>query len=242
MAGSASNELVLARPVATPTPGPVSYTFDDIVNPDVSGPYYVRMETFLTEDATGPDTDYGGLAYSINDAVQISTTVPPFLLFCTGLTITNFDCNTATGDYINFGDLSTSSAKTGASQMVIATNAKFGYSLTINGTTMLSGTNAIPALSASDVSRPGTGQFGVNLRKNTDPSVGQNPAGPGAATVSANYNTPNRYRFVSGEQIASSVTSSDYRKFTVAYLINVPHGQTPGIYVSTIGYICVATF
>jgi hypothetical protein len=240
--GTAANEIILTRTAATPVPGPVTYTFDGIVNPSAAGPYYVRIETFLTEDATGADTDFGGLAYSINNELQISTTVPPFLLFCSGVTISGTDCNTASGDYINFGELSSNTARSGSTQMVIATNAMFGYSLTINGTTMLSGTNVIPALAANDVSRPGTGQFGVNLRNNSDPNIGADPSGIGSGVVTANYSIPNRYRFVSGEQIATSSTTDAYRKYTVSYVVNVAKGQAPGIYVSTITYICLATF
>jgi hypothetical protein len=126
--------------------------------------------------------------------------------------------------------------------MVLATNANGGYVLTVNGTTMLSGVNSIPALTANDVSRPGTSQFGMNLRKNTDPNVGADPTGSGVATISPNYAIQNRYRFVSGEQIASSTTSDNYRKYTVTYLVNIANGQAPGIYVSTLTYVALATF
>lgn len=241
-AGQPNNQIVLTRTASTPVAGPVSYTFDNVINPDAEGSYYVRLQTFTSEDASGSANDYGGLAYSINNAVSITTTVPPFLLLCTGVTITGTDCTTASGEYINFGELSSNVARTASTQMVIATNAMFGYSLSINGTTMLSGNNTIPALTANDVSRPGTNQFGVNLRSNTDPSIGSNPSGSGVATVSANYNITNRFRFVSGEQIASSATSDAYRKYTASYLVNIAKGQAPGIYVSTITYICTATF
>jgi hypothetical protein len=242
MTGQPSHIIVLTRTAATPTPGPVSYTFDNLINPDADGSYYVRLQTFASEDASGPTTDMGGLAYTINSAVQITSTVPPFLLFCMGVTIAGTDCATASGDYVNFGELSSNTARTGSTQMVAATNAMFGYSLSINGTTMLSGTNVIPALVSNDVSRPGTSQFGVNLRNNSTPDVGLNPSGSGGASVAANYNVPNRFRFVSGEQIASSSTSDEYRKYTVSYLVNVAKNHAPGIYVSTITYLCTATF
>lgn len=242
MNGTPANVIVLTRAAAAPTPGPVSYSFDDIANPSDIGSYYVRVQTFMTEDATGPDTDYGGLAYAIAAGVQLTTTVPPFLLFCSGITISGTDCSTATGNYINFGELSANAARTGSTQMVVATNAKDGYTLQMNGTTMLSGTNSIPALTAKDVSRPGTSQFGVNLRNNADPDAGANPSGSGSGTVRAAYNTPNRYRFVPGDIVASSPEPDEYRKYTVTYLVNIANDQTPGIYVSTISYIALASF
>ena len=240
--GTDPNVLVLTRTAVAPTPGPVQYDFDNIVNPSTAGSYYVRVQTFQTEDASGADTDYGGLAFAINTNVQVKTIVPPFLLFCSGVTISGTDCSTASGNYINFGELSSNVAKTGSTQMVVATNAKDGYTVQMNGTTMLAGNKTIPALVADDVSRPGTSQFGVNLRRNADPSVGANPSGPGSGTATADYAIANRYRFVSGEHIASASAPDLYRKYTITYLVNVAKDQPPGIYTSTVTYICLASF
>lgn len=239
---STANQIILTRPTQVPIPGTVTYEMDNITTPTTSGAYFLRIETFATEDATGLGTDFGGLALSSSDIVNINTTVPPYLLFCMGVTITGTDCDTASGSYLNFGELSANSARTGTTQMVVATNAADGYVIVLNGTTMLSGTNAIAALVANDVSRPGTSQFGINLRNNSDPSVGSNVTGGGTGTPTANYNIVNRYRFVPGEQIASAATADAYRKYTVSYIVNVPNGQAPGIYVSTITYITTATF
>lgn len=240
--GTDPNVLVLTRTAAAPTPGAVQYSFDNIINPSNDGSYYVRVQTFQTEDASGTDTDYGGLAFAITTGVQVQTTVPPYLLFCNGITISGTDCSTASGSYINFGELSSNVARTGSTQMVVATNARDGYTVQMNGTTMLSGTKSIPGLSADDVSRPGTSQFGVNLRRNVDPNTGANPSGPGGGSVTPDYAIPNRYRFVSGEHVASASAPDLYRKYTVTYLVNVAKDQPPGIYTSTITYICLASF
>ena len=237
-----ANVLVLTRiPFAT---GPVQsrYVLDGVVNPNTNGSYYARIETFVSTDASGAHTDYGGVAFSINDGLSITTTVPPYLLFCTGVEITGLDCGTASGDYINFGELSSTSSKTSEGQIVLASNAGNGLGVWVDGNTMTSGTNVVPALSANDVSRPGTSQFGINLVANSTPSVGQNPSGPGTSTPTANYSIPNRYRFVSGEQIIGTNDVTDLRKFTVSYLVNVAKDQSPGIYVTTLSYICLANF
>ncbi len=241
-AGTNANTIVIGRTPAIASIGMSTYDFSDIVNPASSGTYFVRVETFGSNNATGPHVDYGGLAFAMTEQVTISAEVPPFLLFCNGVTITGFDCTTATGDYINFGEFSTSSPRTGTTQMLLATNADGGYSVTVQGTTMLSGVNSIPALNVNDVSRPGTSQFGINLRNNSDPNVGSDVAGPGVASPRPNYAIQNRYRFVSGEQIAFSTTSDDYRKYTVTYLVNIANGQPAGIYVSTLTYTALATF
>jgi hypothetical protein len=237
-----SNVLVLTRVAFGVTPTQARYELDGVINPDTNGSYFARVETFKTLDASGPHSDYGGIAFSINGGVNITTTVPPFLLFCTGVTITGIDCSTASGQYINFGELSSTSARTGSTQMVVATIGDGGYVITSNGTTLLSGTNSIPALATNDVSRPGTSQFGINLRNNSDPDVGANPSGLGVGAVAPDYNVPNRYRFVSGEQLASYSDPDDFRKYTVSYVVNVAKSQAPGIYVTTITYLCTATF
>lgn len=239
---SDASNLILTRTPAASGTGTVSYEVSGITNPSADGPYFARIETFATNDATGPNTDFGGIAFVINNRVNINATVPPFLLFCTGLTIAPYDCSTASGNYINLGNLTSSSSKSAQTQMLVATNAGDGYAITVNGTTMTSGTDVIPALAVSDVSRPGTSQFGLNLVNNSSPNVGQNPIGSGSAAVTNNYNDANRFRFVNGDQLVTSPTSDAYRLFTVSYLVNVANVQAPGTYVSTLTYICTATF
>lgn len=240
--GLPTNVILLTRPTTSAVPGFASYEFGNVVNSPNRGSFYVRVETFASDNGSGPHTDYGGIAYSIDMPVQVSVKVPPYLLFCDGLVISGYDCSTASGSYINFGELSANQAKTGTTDIVVATNAKFGYSLSVYGTTMQSGVHAISAISGLDVSRPGTSQFGLNLVGNADPNVGDDPQGPGAGVPTADYSAPNRYKFVSGDTIASSSGADAYRKYTVSYIVNVPSGQSPGIYVSTLTYIALATF
>lgn len=239
---STSNVLVLSRVPSSVSPVQTRYELGGVINPVDGGSYFARIETYASDDASGSHVDYGGVAFSIDQNVSITTTVPPFLLFCTGVSITGQDCESASGQYVNFGEFSAAGTSTGATQMVAATNGIGGYVITMNGTTMLSGTNSIPALGVNDVSRPGTGQFGINLRSNTDPDVGANPSGLGSGMPTADYAIPNRYRFISGEIIAKTGGPDDLRKYTVSYIVNIAKDQTPGVYVSTITYVCSATF
>lgn len=240
---STNNRMILTRPVALVAPvGPVSYTFTNAINPDAPGSYYVRLQTFGTTDASGSASDYGGIAYAINTNLSISAEVPPYIIFCTGVSIPGMSCANVDGDYINFGELSSTRPSRGSSQMLTATNARNGYSISIAGTTLTSGNNVINRLSVNDVSRPGTPQFGLNLRANVSPSGGLDPAGPGVAAPTAAYGTPNFYRFTSSEVVATAVAPDDLRLYTASYLVNVPAGQAPGVYASTVTYICLANF
>jgi hypothetical protein len=240
--GTDANTIFLTRIPSVTSPGTSNYVFSGIKNPINIGTHFARIQTYATTDGSGPSTDNGGLAFVTNDSIDLTTVVPPYLLYCGGLTISGFDCTTASGDYINFGELSSATTKTAESQMVVATNADNGYSLWADGTTMTAGNEIIPAVPGADVSRPGVSQFGLNLTANNSPGIGEAVSGPGTATVSPSYGTPDRFKFVPGDQLVSAPSVSDYRKFTVSYIININKDQPPGLYASTMTYVCLANF
>jgi hypothetical protein len=126
--------------------------------------------------------------------------------------------------------------------MLVATNAPYGLNITSIGNSFTSGNNVIPALASPSSSSIGSSQFGLNLRDNSSPDIGEEPAGIGAASVNPQYNAPNLYKFVNGEAVASSTGTSDFKKFTVSYIVNVSQDQKPGIYSTTLLYNCLANF
>lgn len=238
-----ANKIVLGRvPALVPTNNPSSYTFDTIQNPTgPPGAFYVRIGTYATSDGSGPETDFGAVVNATTTGIALSTEVPPILKFCVGITLDN-DCTTADESVVDVGDLTTARVAKGSSQMVAATNAEFGLAIGVYGTTMTSGNNVIPALTSPTVSAPGNAQFGLNLRANTNPDVGEEPSGIGVAAPTTNYNIPNRYMFESGSVIATSSVATDTRKFTASYIVNISPNQPPGVYTATLTYICTATF
>lgn len=238
-----TNELLISwGPTAITPPQPISVTLANIINPNAIGPYYGRMSTYNTTNGTGPMVDSGGLAFAITANLEISSYVPPYLTFCTGVSIPAYNCAQATGNYVNFGNLSFSNSSQGTSQMLLATNADNGYTIQVYGTTMTSGNNIIKALSSNAASHPGSPQFGINLRANSVPRAGANPSGPGSGQPAPGYNTSNSFRFVTNDIVASSPAADNYRKYTVTYLVNVPQNQAPGIYVSTLTYVGTGSF
>lgn len=240
---AATNELILSRTPSLITPPlTVTLTFHNIINPSSAGPYYVRLAGYSSTNATGSSVDYGGLAFSITSNVQINSVVPPYLTFCSGLFISGFSCASASGDYINFGVLSSSHSSQASSQLLVATNAPNGYVMQVYGITMTSGNNTIAAMTNDATSQPGISQFGINLRSNAVPVIGSNPTGPGTGEPLAAYNQPDHYQFVSNDTIADSLNSDDYRKYTVSYIVNSSNSQPPGIYVSTLTYVCAGSF
>jgi hypothetical protein len=239
---STANQLVLSRTPANSPVGTVRFRLSGVTNPDTAGAYFVRLQTYASDDGSGPGSDYGGIAFYITNELSISAEVPPYLLFCTGITIPGLNCANASGDYIDFGELSSKRTSSGSSQFLVGTNAENGYNVSVNGTTMTSGSNVISALSAPDVSRPGTPQFGFNLRANNTPPTGRDVAGPGSSTAQAGYSQQNSFMFNPGDTLVIYPAPDDLREFTSAYIVNVPSAQPAGVYVSTLTYICLANF
>lgn len=238
-----NNRLVLSRPPVLPSAVTDSvYELSNVTNPTVAGTFFVRLRTFSSTDATGSAIQEGGIALSIEPGLTLSSEVPPYLTFCVGITIVNLDCSSANSYLIDFGELSDTKVNKASSQFVSATNAASGYTVTLSGTSLTSGNNVIPGLVTQAGVIPGTSQFGLNLRSNSNPAIGDEPAGPGAAQPTAAYGTPNLYRFNPGDPIVSIGHSSDYRKFTVSYVANISKAQSPGVYATTITYICLANF
>ena len=237
-----ANRMVLSRAVATPTPGPVEYVFSNVTNPDTVGSHYVRIHTYITDDGTGPNTDRGGLAFTMNEQVNVSAFVPPVLRFCVAVTIPGADCTSAAGSNIDFGVLSENATSFGTTQMMAATNGFGGYNITVTGTTMTSGNNIITPLATRTSSSQGVQQFGMNLANNTNPNVGSPVTGVGTGSATLDYSIPNQYKFVSGDVVASSPLSTDYNKYTTSYITNIAPNQPAGYYSTTLTYIAFASF
>lgn len=237
-----TNRVVISRLPLSVSPGPASYTFNNAVNASApNDTIFVRINTYTSTDGTGSSIDRGAVAFSLSSGLAVSAYVPPFLSLCTGVTVA-VNCSTAVGLGVNLGTLSALQASAGTSQAAAATNDVTGYSLSVLGTTMTSGNNTIPALTAPTISSPATGQFGINLRRNTVPGKGHDREGGGTAAPTADYNQANLFKFNSGDTIAAASTSTDFNRFTITYLVNIPFGQAPGVYSTTLTYVAVASF
>lgn len=237
-----SNRLVLTRTPAVAATVASQYVIASITNPSTAGQsIYVRITTYASTNGTGSFIDNGAVAFAMVSPFDIGANVPPFLQICVAITVAP-DCSTTSGDRINLGTLSSNSVKAGTSQFSVGTNSVSGYTVFVQGTTMTSGNNAITALSSQTPSFPGNNQFGINLRDNSNPDVGTDPFGSGSGAPTASYNTPNLFKYTSGDSIAQSTLPSDYNRMTISYIVNVSSSQPPGVYASTFTYLATATF
>jgi hypothetical protein len=237
------HQFVLTRALANPAHGKISFHIGNVVNPSFLGTFFVRITTYTSPDGSGTENGHGTVASSTANTINVSTKVPPILNFCVGVQIPKSrDCSSATGHLIDMGTLTPRSTGKGSSQMLVATNASYGFGITAIGDTMSSGVHTIPALSRPTYSAPGNSQFGINLRANSNPAVGSNSSGKGTATPSNGYNVANQFMFHDGDTVAASNGVTDFNRFTVSYITNVASSQPSGVYATTITYICSATF
>lgn len=236
------NRIIITRVASVAVPGTVNYSFANIINPDgSSATIYVRISAYTSIDASGLDFDEGSVTFSIQNPLTITLIVPPYLAMCSGVTVA-VDCSTTNGSTIDLGELSKTSPTTGETQFAVATNSINGYTASIQGSTMTAGNRIIASMPAQSPSAVGVNQFGINLRANTTPSVGQNVAGVGTGVVNTQYNTPNQFKFNDGDALASSVLPTEWNRFTISYLVNVANGQPAGRYATTMTVIATTTF
>src|SRR6266404_2238847 len=262
----------LTRTAASITgPLAVSYQLLGITNPNatdcpanVTAPsctFFVRISTYASTNTTGSSTDTGTVAASVNEQILLTGTMPESLVFCTGGTVGTTssvpDCSTATSGSVTFNKLfSPTDTSTATSQMAASTNAGSGYSVTVNGPTLTSGSNTITAIGhTAALGVRGTSQFGLNLKANTT-ATSTRAIGIEVAPVAngtnykgeavSPYNTADSFAYRSTDGVADSASGgaggTDAQIFTVSYIVNVPGSQPAGTYTSTLTYICTPTF
>ena len=238
------NHITLTRiPGMIMTPNS-SYTLSGVVNPaDTGKAFSIRMRTHNTTDASGPQIDFGSVRGQVTNGVVIETQVPPILIFCVAEQVDENCAHTSDNYYSDMGQLSDTSTLTAQSQMAVGTNATAGFAITANGGTMAAGTSVIDPLTAPTESTPGSNQFGINLVANNKPSVGIDPEGPWANAIpSPDYAVTNRYKYNSGDVIASSSSVSLMKRFTVSYIANSSKSLRAGVYTTTVTYIATGRF
>jgi len=240
---------------------PDTYQINTVTNPTATNStFFVRISTYVATNATGSAIDTGTVTASTATQIILTGTMPESLIFCAGATVSTTggipDCTTATAGAVSFNQLfSPTDTATATSQMAASTNAGSGYSITVNGPTLTSGSNTIPAMTSAGTGVRGTGQFGMNLKLNTT-ATSTVPVGAEIAAASngtslrgqaaTGYNTVDNFKFNSGDSVANSANGgagpTNAQIYTTSYIVNVAGNQASGTYTSTITYICTATY
>ena len=254
----------LTRTVASISSGTsLSYQLSSVTNPAAANtPFYVRISTFASTNATGSPVDTGTVAASTANQIVLTGYMPESLIFCDGATVGTTggvpDCSLATSGSINFNQaFSPADTATATSQMAASTNAVTGYAIAVYGATLTSGSNTVTAMSSGGVGVRGTSQFGMNLAVNT--TTTSTPAVGIALTPSSNgtnykgealtgFGTVDNFKFsaVGANNVADSAYSgagpTDSQIYTSSYIVNANGAQAVGTYTTTLTYICTPTF
>lgn len=155
-----------------------------------------------------------------------------------GATTTNdptlsFSVNAAS---VNLGALSSSTTKTGTASFSVSNYTSYGYVVQILGNPPDNGAHALSAMNPAATSVVGTEQFGINLVANTIPiTFGANPQqipdnSFSFGNAANGYSTPNLYKYIPGDVIATSTKSSGKTTFTISYMTNIANNTQQGSY------------
>lgn len=148
---------------------------------------------------------------------------------------------------IDFGVLDPGATKYGSATVQVRTYLASGYNMIITGTTPMSGPSDLNAMATPATSQVGTEQFGINLRDNTAPNIGTDPVQVPSTEFSfgipsGDYNTPDTFKYVNGDSIAFSNSSSGQTNYTLSALANIAANTPAGVYTTDLSVVVVSTF
>jgi hypothetical protein len=152
---------------------------------------------------------------------------------------------------IDLGVLNTSSTAAASASFSIKSYLTDGYVVRIYGDppTNVSGdsSHALSPLASPNPSTPGTEQFGINLVANSTPGIGANPSQAPDDTFSfgaaePGYSTPDQFKYVDGDAIASSAISSGETDYTISIIANISQITPGGRYKGLLTLQVIATF
>lgn len=142
-----------------------------------------------------------------------------------------------------------SSATTGkvSAQVNVRSYLIKGYVMQITGSSPRINNHALTPMATTAASSAGTEQFGLNLVANTSPSIGAIPVQVPDNTFSygvaaAGYNTANQFKYVDGDVVASSPTSTGQTNYTVSMILNISDVTPGGRYKGTLSAVVIPVY
>ncbi|QQS19961.1 hypothetical protein IPL85_00660 [Candidatus Saccharibacteria bacterium] len=148
---------------------------------------------------------------------------------------------------VNLGDISPSTTGYDYATFTVKSYLAHGYVVQIHGSAPTNAGHEITPLSVASTIATGTEQFGLNLRNNATPNVGADPVQQPDGTFSfgtyaATYGTADNFKYVDGDVIAESLSSSGYTDYTISYIMNVTEITPGGTYTTNQSLVATSTF
>jgi hypothetical protein len=152
------------------------------------------------------------------------------------------------GDF-DLGTLTPTTTSAASTTFSVRTYFSQGYTVLLGGNapTNNSGGHELNHITSPTASTLGTEQFGINLRTNTLPPIGADPQQEPDSSFSygaptTDYNTPDEFKYVSGDTIASSVVSSGKTTYTMTMIANIATTTFGGAYKGTLTLVVVPVY
>jgi hypothetical protein len=150
---------------------------------------------------------------------------------------------------LSLGTLTSSTVASASTTFSVSSYLSSGYVVTISGTTPTNNSthHALTPMATAGPAIAGTEQFGINLRLNTSPAIGADPVQvPSSAfsfgTPATAYNTVNYFKYVAGDTIAKSNSTSGETDYTMSMIADVATTTGGGSYNGRLVINVVPTF
>lgn len=147
----------------------------------------------------------------------------------------------------NLGILDSDHTATATRIVKVRTYLSSGYTIQVAGETPSQGTHALTPISDPSTSHQGAEQFGINLVANNAPSVGADPVQvPNNQTsfgyVTDDYASANLFKYINGDIVAKSDSSTGETDYTISLIINVSNTTPSGHYNGSFSAIVVPKY
>lgn len=149
---------------------------------------------------------------------------------------------------IDLGTLTTATTATATATFYVKTYLAGGYVVQNSSPGPQNDGYTMHTLSTPTGSSIGNEQFGINLVANTNPATFG--AGPNQAPdstfsfgqVASGYNTANFYKYVDGDIVAFSNSSSGETDYTISYIYNISNVTPGGTYILKHDLVATSTY
>lgn len=190
---------------------------------------------YCAKTSLGEITVGGGSSTNYSAQFGFNTTNEPLLEIIT------------TGGIQELGVLDTTTTATASGQIKIRNYLSSGYVVEVVGSTPGMGSHNLTPLSTPTSSHAGAEQFGINFVANSNPSVGADPVQvPNSSfsygTVEPDYATANLFKYIDGDIVARSSSSSGETDYTMSIMINISNVTAGGHYSGTFSAVVVPTY
>lgn len=152
------------------------------------------------------------------------------------------------GSSSDIGKLTSGTTKTANTSFSVKTYLASGYVVQTLSSPPTNNSYTMQALTTPTASNANSEQFGMNLVANTSPATfGVNPvqvpdASFASGAAASGYNTPNLFKYVTGDTIASANKSSGETDYTISYIFNISNVTPAGTYIFNQVLVATSTF